>query len=123
MTFTGGRGPFTAIVTPATATAPEGEDAFGDPIEPESSSSSSAGAGEPWTVPNCRLAPRGSAEDNFQAARVTTEWDLFAPYGASFPVDAHVTVAGLTTRVEGRAQIWRRYGQRGQIIPLKLVEG
>jgi hypothetical protein len=109
VTSVGGRGPFVATVIPAPV-----EDAFGDPV--------SAPEG-PWQVPNCRLAPRGSTEENFQAQRVVTEYDLFAPAGASFPEDATVTVAGLTTKVDGEARTWRSYGPRGQVVPLKRVKG
>lgn len=108
--MTWGRGPFTAVVTPAA-----GKDAFGDPM-------ASDGTGS-WTVPNCKLAPRGSKEDNFQASRTTSEFDLFAPPGASFPEDAHVAVAGIVAKVQGQAQSWRRGGQCGQVVALEQVKG
>jgi hypothetical protein len=105
----GGRGPFVATVTPAAV-----EDAFGDRVTGPASS---------WTVPNCKLAPRASTETKFQAQRVVTEFDLFAPAGHSFPEDATVAVAGLVTKVDGEAKTWRTGGELGQVVPLLRVKG
>jgi hypothetical protein len=99
------QGHLTAEVTPAGA-----EDRFGDPTP----------GGPSWLVPGCLLGPTSTSAEEFRANTQMADWNLYAPAGASFPLNATVTVAGVTAKVYAPPEVW---GSSGQIVRLRRVTG
>lgn len=93
-----------------------GTDRFGDPVP----------GPDPYEVPGCVWAPRGSSETTDRSNTVIVGLALFAPFDAAIPATAQVEVEGRRYEVEGEPGRWANpfTGDReGLQVALRHVSG